>query len=285
MPDFREEAPERAWEPDLHVLESRRVNLARQGWTFDLWSPFWRLYVNDRSGAYVEHAGRRLDLAPGRLWLIPAWVHFRTGLRGRVVQDYVHFTFTGFPAVLMNQHFDRPISLRTAKVPAPLIARWRGTIADAASFARLSHAYALAHAATAVLLSGWGRREWEICDRWRLQTGAIRPALERLENSLAHPPGNAELSRACGLSEDHFIRKFRRLAGITPAEYGRRHRVARAAEWLTGTSRTLEDIAEAAGFVDRFHFSRIFKSRFDLTPIAYRRRHRLETQMAGGEKI
>ncbi len=78
------------------------------------------------------------------------------------------------------------------------------------------------------------------------------------------------------MSEDHFIRRFRALMGVTPAEFGRRHRVALAAEWLTGSRRTIEDIAEAAGFSDRSHFSRVFRQHLGVTPAEHRGMHKLE---------
>jgi AraC-like DNA-binding protein len=251
------------------------MDLAQLDWQLDLCSPFWRIYVNDRSGAYIEHEGKRLPLAAKQVWIVPAWVRFQTGYRGRIVQDYLHFTFGGFSPVLMRR-FNRPIHLKTAAPIQGLVDQWRHGIADRDSFSHLCSAGALAHACMALLLSEWTNADLADCRRWIAQTSEIQPALEQMETAMASPSGNAELGRLCGMSEDHFIRRFGALMGVTPAEYGRRHRVALAAEWLTGTRRTIDEIAEASGFSDRSHFSRVFRQQLGVTPAAYRRMHKLE---------
>lgn len=266
----------RMWNPGIQVWESKRMDLAALGWRLDLCSPYWRLYVNDRSGAYIEYAGKRLELAAGRIWIVPAWVRFQTGLRRQVMQDYVHFTFSGLPQWLLRQRFDQPICLRTTDALRLLIVQWRSSISETDLFSHLCFAGAVAHAAMALLLSDWTAQEPSACRNWLVQIEEIRPALEILETAIDRPVGNRELSHLCGMSEDHFIRKFRNLIGVTPAEYGRGRRVALAAEWLAGTNRTIDDIAEASGFTDRAHFSRVFKQRFGVTPVAYRRAHWLE---------
>lgn len=265
----------RMWNPDLSVLESRRMDLAQLDWQLDLCSPFWRIYVNDRSGAYLKHKGKQVELAAKAVWIIPAWVRFQTGYRGPVVQDYLHFAFGGFPPTLLRR-FDCPIHLKMTSAIQASVGQWRESMQDSNTFSHLCSAGAVVHACMAVLLADRTKVGPEECRRWMAQTCEIQPALERLEVMSPCPPGNGELGRLCGMSEDHFIRRFRTLMGVTPAEYGRRLRVAQAAEWLTATRRTIEDIAEAAGFSDRSHFSRVFKQQFGHTPATYRRMHRRE---------
>ena len=93
---------------------------------------------------------------------------------------------------------------------------------------------------------------------------------------MTDPPDNAELAVLFGMSPDHFIRRFKAGTGLTPAQYRLQRRVLTAAHWLAGTERTIEDIAEATGFTDRFYFTKMFKARLAVTPAAYRRSHRLE---------
>ena len=261
------------WNPGVQLLESRRVDLGRAGWELDLCSPFWRIYVNQRSGAYIDHEGKRSLIRKNELWIIPEWVRFQTGLTRPVVQDYLHFTFAGLPSFFLRQHFAHPSCLRSNETLRLLITQWRQSIDLAGSPAHLCSAGALAHAVMALMLANW---EQAPARRWLAQTTEIRAALDCLETALSEPPNNERLGQLCGMSEDHFIRRFRQIMNVTPAEYGRRQRIAAAAGWLTATNRTLEDIAEAAGFTDRFHFSRVFKQRLGLTPAAYRKIHRLE---------
>lgn len=277
MSETSDDDRSRNWNPDLRVLVSLRMDLSKVNWRLDLCSPFWRIYVNDRSGAYIEHNGKRMELGAKTVWIIPARVRFQTGYRNSVVQDFLHFTFGGFPPVLLSR-FDCPVRLKTAGAIRVLLDQWQGSMPDNDSFYHLCLAGAVVHACMSALLSDHSKLGWEDCRYWFAQTHAIQRALERLEAVSGRPPNNRELGRLCGMSEDHFIRRFRDLMGVTPAEHGRRLRVAKAAEWLARTSRSIDEIAEASGFVDRSHFSRVFRLQLGCPPAAFRRMHRLEVE-------
>jgi AraC-like DNA-binding protein len=255
----------------VQITVAQRLELS--AWNLDLRSPFWRVYVNNRSGAAIVHEGKRLPLRPGRLYLIPAWVRFQTVAAQGVIQEFLHFHVTGLPPALPGAVFDRPLDFPLQPVLAPLHRGWRRGFAHGAGPAELAWAYALVHAALAAALAGFSEAERGALHRWLADPEGIAPALEAIESRLAKPPANAELARLCNASTDHFIRRFRRAVGMTPARYGIERRVAAAAQWLTATSRSVDAIAEAAGFTDRFHFSRVFKARLGLPPAAYRRMH------------
>lgn len=255
----------------ISVLESRVAQLGTD-WRLDLCSPFWRLYVNDRSGAWIVYKGRKLALHKGEIWIVPAWVRFQTGARCSVQQDYLHFDVRGLPPVFFQRAFDRPVRLAPSVALRAVCREWLSR----KEFPQLCWAGALAHAAFAGavsdFLAGCAVENFPKND----QDAGIRRALDVLEARMAEPPANEELARLCGSSEDHFIRRFRHAMGVTPASYGRARRLAAAAEWLSSSARTIDDIAAGAGFVDRFHFSRAFKVRFGQSPAAYRRMHRRE---------
>jgi AraC-like DNA-binding protein len=96
------------------------------------------------------------------------------------------------------------------------------------------------------------------------------PALQYIDRHLAHDLSNATLARVCGVSEDHFIRVFRRNVGQTPAQYTLDRRVTAAAHRLVFSDDKIDAIAHAAGFRDRFYFTRVFARRMGLPPAAYR---------------
>ena len=152
--------------------------------------------------------------------------------------------------------------------------RWRAGFEAEPAFAGLSWAAALAYAAVAAATGGLSAAEQRACFDSLTAFSPIGPALECIDGRLARPPANPELAQLCHFSTDRFIRQFRRIVGMTPARYGVERRVTLAARELTATSRTIEEIADAVGFTDRFHFSRVFKARLGLPPVAYRRLHR-----------
>jgi len=260
----------------VQLAVSRRFKIDRT-WRYDLQSPFWRLYVNNLSGAFITHAGRRLTLEANRIYLVPAWVRFQSVAVRPIMQDHLHFYVTGLPPTLLRRLFHRPLLLSRDSVLDGLCRRWREGFRSKASVAKLGWATSLAYAAVATATDDLSEGSQRACFDSLSKLSPIGPALERIDESLSHPPTNPELARLCHFSTDRFIRKFRLIVGMTPARYGLERRVALAAQWLTASSRTIEEIADASGFTDRFHFSRVFKTRLGMPPVAYRRLHRVAT--------
>jgi transcriptional regulator GlxA family with amidase domain len=110
------------------------------------------------------------------------------------------------------------------------------------------------------------------CMRVVHSTNPVTGALYSIEDNLAAPMDNRALSRACGLSESHFIRTFRAVMGQTPAQYILDRRVAQAAQRLLYTRDSIEQIAEACGFPNRSYFTRVFTRRAGTPPATFRRK-------------
>jgi AraC-like DNA-binding protein len=90
---------------------------------------------------------------------------------------------------------------------------------------------------------------------------------EHLDSDLS----NGILASIAEFSEDHFVRLFRKHVGQTPAQYVLERRLAVATERLVFTNDSIDRIASACGFPDRFYFSRMFRRRMGLPPAAYRK--------------
>lgn len=255
----------------LSITVSQSVELS--SWNLDLRSPFWRLYVNRRPGAALIHEGKRLPLRPGTVCLIPAWVRFQTVAARGVVQEFLHFHVTGLPPRMPQGGFDRPVQFALGPLQ-PLYQAWHRGFMDGQGLAEVGWAYALAHATLARSVGTLSSEDRTFLQGWFGDSDGLRPALDLLDQRLAEPPRNRELATLCGMSADHFIRRFRRVVGMTPARYGIARRIAVAANWLVGTAWKIDAVADAAGFTDRFHFSHAFKARTGLSPAAYRKAHR-----------
>ncbi len=276
------ETPATAAEESLRLIHVRLVGSRRlkidTTWGHDLESPFWRLYVQDRSGASIIHQGHRLPLNAGQVHLIPSWVRFQCSATRSVTQDFLHFYLTGLPPTLLRRFFHRPLRLPRNEAVAALCRRWREGFDAKPAFPPLGWAAALAQAAVTLAMEDLPPAEQAACFRALSGFNPINPALQCLDERLSRPPENAELARLCHFSTDHFIRQFHLIVGMTPAKYGLERRLASAAQGLTSSNRTLEDIADSTGFTDRFHFSRAFKARLGVPPAAYRRLHRVDAR-------
>ncbi len=101
--------------------------------------------------------------------------------------------------------------------------------------------------------------------------GYIYKILSYVNDNYAHPVTTSELAEITGLSPDYMARKFKQALNMSPAEYVRRFRIARAMELLYTTDMPVAEVAEQTGFSDISLFSRVFKQAVGLPPAAYRK--------------
>jgi AraC family transcriptional regulator len=122
-------------------------------------------------------------------------------------------------------------------------------------------------------LGRYGRRELngDSAAR-RLPLPLLNRVTNFVEQHLATDIRLADLASLAHLSERHFIRAFRAATGVTPYRYVVEKRLRVAAQLLhIHDTRSIADIARAAGFKSQAHFAAEFRSRYRVTPTRYRR--------------
>ncbi len=80
----------------------------------------------------------------------------------------------------------------------------------------------------------------------------------------------SSIAQKIGLSEEHFIRLFRKDMRMTPHQYFLRLKIEGASALLMSSGKNVGEISDYFGFENQFHFSRIFKKCTGLSPAAYR---------------
>jgi AraC-like DNA-binding protein len=236
--------------------------------------PYWTCYINARHGAALRLAdGRMYPVTPGRAHLIPAWVRWDCVTTADTPHLYSLFDLVGIPGSLVRERFPEPRS-----VP---LTRHLGQCADRARAAfkrgdltRPETLFATKSLVYGVLADFFGGLDGEDSRRMLAAlspANPVAPAIELIAGRLDQPVANRALARACGLSEHHFIRTFRRHLGQTPAQYALERRIAAAAEQLALEETPIDDIARRWGFPDRYYFTRMFTRRMGIAPAAYRR--------------
>jgi AraC-like DNA-binding protein len=98
----------------------------------------------------------------------------------------------------------------------------------------------------------------------------IGEVLGFIDRHSAEPLELAGLAQRACMSKYHFLRTFRRVAGVTPYQYLLGTRMRRAAIALRTTKAPVAHIAFDAGFGDLSTFTTQFRRRFAATPSAYR---------------
>ncbi|WP_285433287.1 AraC family transcriptional regulator [Pseudomonas sp. fls2-241-R2A-110] len=79
-----------------------------------------------------------------------------------------------------------------------------------------------------------------------------------------------ELASACALSRSHFSRAFKCSTGLSPQDWIRHQRIARAKQLIQDTELTLTQISLECGFCDQAHFCHIFTRSEGINPFAWR---------------
>lgn len=97
----------------------------------------------------------------------------------------------------------------------------------------------------------------------------IHKVIEKMQTDFSNRLKNDDYAKICGLSQYHFIRKFKNETGVTPLQYKNKIIISRAIELLETTNLNISEIAHMLGFEDSLYFSRVFKKETGVSPKKY----------------
>jgi len=225
-------------------------------------SPFWRLYWNDRPGAWIECSGRRFALVPSRLLLVPAHAVFDThGAPRPVTHFWIHFSL--YPDLTAKKNI--PVWVPCGKGLGRQVVTLAKKIRQPAS----STPRQLHHLCGALLHQVFANSEVDShAPRLPLKLCAL---LNGIELSLAKPIPVTGLAHRAGKSRGGFIRWFKDYMEVSPARYVLSRRLDHACRLLKFSSATIEEISEKLGFANRSHFSRTFQKQMGSGPAFFRK--------------
>ena len=99
----------------------------------------------------------------------------------------------------------------------------------------------------------------------------VYKALEYIEQNYTQGIMVEEIATYIGLSTDYFSRMFKQFTGLTPVEYIKNVRLAKAAELLRQPEVSIAHVAMEVGFEDPGYFSRQFKQVLGMSPSKFQR--------------
>jgi AraC-like DNA-binding protein len=218
-------------------------------------SPFWRLYWSERPGAWIKCSGRRFDLDPARLLLIPSHVVFDThGSSHPVIHFWIHFSL--HPDLAARNNIPFRIACRKG------LARQVATLAKKVKRPASSTLRQLHHLCNALVHTHSPQLPFKLC-----------ALLNDIESSLAQPIPVTGLALQVGMSRGGFIRWFEQHMEVSPARYVLGRRIDHACRLLRFSSSTIEEVSEKLGFANRSHFSRAFHRQMGSGPAFFRNNH------------
>lgn len=101
-------------------------------------------------------------------------------------------------------------------------------------------------------------------------TEHIESALSHIEANIKDDLSLSDLARAAGYSEYHFLRVFKEVTRLTPADYIRKRRLSEIAREMDASDRPISDIAFEYGFNSKENFTRAFKTEHHILPTEYK---------------
>ncbi|GGD53463.1 hypothetical protein GCM10010911_08790 [Paenibacillus nasutitermitis] len=101
--------------------------------------------------------------------------------------------------------------------------------------------------------------------------GKIKELAVEMEIRPGAPWANAEMAGRFNVSEDHFIRLFKDIVGMSPRKYLQFIRHREAKKMLRETDMKIELIGRQLGYEDLHNFSKVFKKWQGISPRAYRK--------------
>lgn len=219
-------------------------------------------------GSFTERLGRRsATCSTGSLIYHPA------------DEPHAH-DFDGAGGRVFNVQFGGPWALRMTefglKEPGSPVDLHRGRAAWLAS--QLYHEFCTDDTASILSIEGFAlallgevARSASIEEPSGARPLWLRRAVEYLHAHYRDAVSLTELAGKVEIDPSHLARTFREHFGCTMSEYVRKLRVEHARVELLATSKSLSEIAYAAGFSDQAHFSRVFRQHTGLTPGSYRK--------------
>lgn len=98
----------------------------------------------------------------------------------------------------------------------------------------------------------------------------IQRALEYIEENLRGDISNADLAHVAGYSEYHFLRVFKEVVHLTPADYIRKRRISEIVRRMETEKQPIANLAFEYGFNSKENFVRAFKAEHHILPTEFK---------------
>lgn len=222
-------------------------------------------------GGWAELAGRRHEVGPGDLLVLPPGIPHAYGARHDApwTIPWIHVTGRLVPNHLaaLGVGASRPL-LRVGHDPRALALFEE--VLDTLEHGYLPSQLAYAAQVTSHLLGRLARLGSSGAGERHDPAEAVRRAIEFMKLHLDRPLRVPGIAAVAGLSTSHFTSVFRAATGYPPLDYHIRLRMHRACQLLDTTDLPVKEIASRLGYEDALYFSRAFRAVVERAPSEYR---------------
>jgi AraC-like DNA-binding protein len=251
-------------------------------------SPFARIYYVTKGAAYILLENSSYALKPNYLYLIPPFTIHTDECFGEFELYYLHFFETEISPIRLFERYSFPFESLASELDLILIKRLISihpqrelkkydpkSYDNTSTFLNNIADSAKAPAADSLETQGIIQ---QLLSRFMNRANAkiatsderILKSIEYIHNHIDQDINIKELASMACLSDDHFIRMFKKEIKQTPLAYINQKKIEKAQFLLIFTSQSIKSIAFHLSFGNISYFNRLFKRQTGYTPLSYR---------------
>lgn len=284
------------WELQQEIANFKVTIHCCRYWMLSEWEcknmsfPFWRLYHSRLGRSYVLFEGKKIELSPDKIIIIPPYTSFSSRLKGtdpneniqgiRIQQEeeialyqkrgmtdqmFVHFNL-GYPYDQIQPDVYEIIIDREREKLVREIENDRLQEPNAIGFSSNLKIVSLILATLQQIPAAlWQQPETD---------NRIQKTIRYIDKNLDKPLTNESLSTLANLATNSFARLFRESMNSSVQQYIQQRRIDQAVILLHHSDLSIDEISSQCGFYDRHHFSRVFRKQTGIPPGSYRQKMR-----------
>jgi AraC-like DNA-binding protein len=253
-------------------------------------SPFARIYYVKSGSARARVGGKTYHLSPDHLYLMPPFAPHDDECDSYFSLYYIHFYEMAMNRESIFDKYDFPVALRAA--PLDLLLTERLALLNPDSYLTqldpelYDNAPAISQSIAqnsrmpvhiimetqGILVQLVSRFLQSAKAKSKHKDARISKCLQYIHENTGRDISVSQLAGASCITEDHFIRIFKKAMRLTPLQYVNMKKIEKAQLLLLTTDMPVRDVAFELSIDNVSYFNRIFKQHTGTTPSGYRAR-------------
>ncbi len=250
-------------------------------------SPFTRLFYVREGCAKINLPNYTQELKPNRLYMIPPFTLHSYECDDYFSHVYIHIYEKQISHISLLEELNFPIEIKAGQTDLLLINRlleinkgrelkqfdpktYDNAPTLLQNIAEESHQPKYTVLETkGILLQLLSRFLKYATPKSEVSDERIIKVLNYIQKNICKQIKISQLSNTCNLTEDHFIRLFKKEMKCTPIKYINQKKIEKAQLMLVIENKSIKDIAYSLSFENISYFNRLFKQITQYTPTQY----------------
>lgn len=230
---------------------------------------FFRLYLPLAGKCKVIFTNGDLEIAPGKLYLLPPFLPLT--FKGIIpfTHYYIHFSSIELYDILPKEQVFSEKHKRHASLKK-LFQRILEIMKNSQNATSCAESFETRSIVEKLLIPFIDSHHIEECHA-QYPDQRFSDILQYIEKNLHEKISVTNLQKKMNMSRSDFATTFKNRLGTSPKQYILTRKFSLAKQLLVTTNLSIKEIAERCGYPDEFFFSRLFKRNFYISPRDFRK--------------